>query len=51
MKELKKAVIREVAAGYGMEADYLEDIVRDMESDGIEVSRQDLADMIENGDC
>ena len=51
MKELKKAVIKKVAAEYGMDADYLEDIVRDMESDGIEVSGQDLADMIENGDC
>lgn len=51
MKELKKTVIKEVADRYGMEADYLEDIVRDMEGDGIQVRRQDLIDMIENGDC
>lgn len=51
MKELKKSIIKKVAAEHGMDADYLEDIVRDMESDGIQVSREDLTDMIINGDC
>lgn len=51
MKELKKLIIKKVAAEYGMDADYLEDTVRDMENDGILVSRDDLVDMIVNGDC
>jgi hypothetical protein len=51
MKELKKSIIKKVAAEYGMDADYLKDTVRDMENDGILVSRDDLVDMIVNGDC
>lgn len=51
MKELGKSTIRKVAEEYGKDAGYLEDLVRDMESDGIRVDKQDLIDMIVNGDC
>ena len=51
MRELAKKVIKEVAKEYKMDAGYLEDIVRDMEGDGILVDRDLLSDMIENGDC
>ena len=51
MKELKKSIIKKVAKEYGMDAGYLEDLVRDMESDGILVDEQDIRDMIVNGDC
>lgn len=50
-KELTKKAIREVAKEYGMDAGYLEDIVRDMEGDGIKGDKQDLIDMVINGDC
>ena len=51
MKELSKKKIREVAKEYGKDAGYLEDIVRDMEGDGIRVEKEDLIDMVVNGDC
>ncbi len=51
MKELSKKAIREVAKEYGKDAGYLEDIVRDMEGDGIRVEKEDLIDMVANGDC
>lgn len=50
-KGLTKKAIRETAKKYGMDAAYLEDLVRDMEDDGIRVDLQDLEDMIINGDC
>lgn len=49
-KRLTKKAIKEVAKEYGMDAGYLEDIVRDMEGDGIKVAKEDLIDMVVNGD-
>ena len=51
MKELSKKKIREVAKEYGKDAGSLEDIVRDMEGDDIRVEKEDLIDMVVNGDC
>ena len=51
IRELSKTAIRRIAKEYAQDAIYLEDLVRDMEDEGIKVEEQDLIDMIINGDC
>lgn len=50
MKELARNIIEKIAEEYERDADYLEDVVRDHEDDGIEVDEDWLIDMIENCD-
>ena len=50
MKNITKKQIEALAAEYGKDADYLEDIVLDMESEGIRVDATDLEDMLANDD-
>lgn len=47
---MTKKDIKEVAKKYGMDWEDLADMVEDMRSDGIKVTKDDLVDMIENGD-
>ena len=50
MRPLGERAIRKIAKEHKVNADFLVDEVRDMESEGIRMTAQLLEDMIENGD-
>ena len=45
-----KKDIKEIAKKYGLDPDSIQDIVNDMESDGIRVTKEDIEDMYLNDD-
>ena len=49
-KRINKKDIKEIAKKYGLDPDSIQDIVNDMESDGILVTKEDVEDMYLNGD-
>lgn len=50
MKNITKKELERLARKYGRDAGDLEDIVVDMEGDGIRVDATDLEDFLANGD-
>ena len=49
-RKITKKDIKEIAKKYDLDPIDIQDIVEDMESDGIRVTREDIEDMYLNGD-
>ena len=49
-RKITKKDIKEIAKKYDLDPVDIQDIVNDMESDGIRVTREDIEDMYLNGD-
>ncbi len=49
-KRINKKDIKEIAKKYDLDPIDIQDIVNDMESDGILVTKEDIEDMYLNGD-
>ena len=49
-RKITKKDIKEIAKKYDLDPIWIQDIVNDMESDGIRVTRGDIEDMYLNGD-
>jgi hypothetical protein len=49
-RKITKKDIKEIAKKYDLDPVDIQDIVEDMESDGIRVTREDIEDMYLNGD-
>ena len=49
-RKITKKDIKEIAKKYGLNHDSIQDIVNDMESDGIRVTKEDIEDMYLNDD-
>ena len=49
MKRFEKAAIIEFAEEHSVDAEYLEELVRVMEDEGVQVDKSVLLDMLENG--
>ena len=49
-RKITKKDIKEIAKKYDLDPIEIQDIVNDMESDGIRVTKEDIEDMYLNGD-